>query len=62
MRPYIRVQEEAVPLPSPAMTLSSRLQTSLVLGGILFVAVTLTAMFLWMSWYTRRVVIADTYV
>jgi two-component system, cell cycle sensor histidine kinase PleC len=51
-----------VPLPSPAMTLSSRLQTSLVLGGILFVAVTLTAMFLWMSWYTRRVVIADTYV
>jgi hypothetical protein len=49
-------------LPLPAMPLSSRLQTTLVLGGILFVTVTLTAMFLWMSCYTRRVVIADTYV
>jgi len=49
-------------LPLPAMPLSSRLQTTLVLGGILFVTVTLTAMFLWMSCYTRRVVISDTYV
>jgi signal transduction histidine kinase len=44
------------------MPLSPRSRTTLFLGGILFVAVTLTAMFLWMSWYARRVVIADTFV
>jgi two-component system cell cycle sensor histidine kinase PleC len=44
------------------MPLSSRSQSTFVLVGVLFVTVTLTAMFLWMSWYTRRVVIADTYV